>query len=94
MAAFSRGEFKSERACAAHFGVPRSTLKHRLRGVESHKTAHSSSHKLSITEDNELVQWILAEELAGTAVSYVRLKDIAEGTLKSREPHQFWAKIS
>ena len=88
VAVFLQGDFKSERACATHFGVARSTLKDRLR-AESHKIAHSSSQKLSIAEENELVQWILSEELAGTAVSYARLRDIAEGMLKHRQPDQF-----
>jgi hypothetical protein len=89
IAAFLQGNFTSERACVKHYGIPRSTFKDRLNGAEPHKTAHSNSQKLMPAEEDEIVQWILSEELVGTAVSYIQVQDIAEGILKRRQPDGF-----
>jgi hypothetical protein len=50
--------YLSFRQAAKDFGVPKSTLNTRFRGVKDHKDAHAYQRKLSIAHEEVLMAWI------------------------------------
>jgi len=53
----------AEAACI--FNVPQSTLRDRINGSKNRHESHANGHKLSITEEDSIVQWILSMDKCG-----------------------------
>jgi hypothetical protein len=75
------GIFTSVRAASKAWGVPRSTLQGRLAGRQSHAIAHQHQQRLSPEQEEELVKWILDEDLRAHAPSHARLREMAISVL-------------
>ncbi len=58
--AYKAGWFTGKRQAAKSYDIPESTLWARLKGRVSHDKFRSVNHKLTTTEDEALVQWILS----------------------------------
>ncbi len=56
------GTYKSERAAAKAYGVPRSTSRGRIRGILSPTIAHSKQQRLSPEQEEYIREWILEED--------------------------------
>lgn len=54
ISAYKTGKISSQLKAAEIFGVPRSTLQDRLRGINSRKETHANGHKLTKYEEESL----------------------------------------
>lgn len=55
----------SIRVAARKWGVPKATLQDRIRGVKSQRELTATLQKLSLTQEDGLEAWILAQEALG-----------------------------
>ena len=67
---------------ATQNGVPRSTLRDRGNGAQSHRHAHEDLQRLSTVQEERLKRWILRQEALGYAPTYTQVRAIASGILK------------
>ena len=65
--AIKNQEISSIRKAAHHFQVPRSTLQRRLTGDVFRPESRANNHRLSQTEEESLVKWILSMDSRGAA---------------------------
>ena len=70
-------EFASERAAVRHFDAKRGTLRDRRSGRLPRNKAFQKFQKLSPEEEQYLLAWIQAEDLAGTSPSFSRIRAMA-----------------
>jgi len=70
-------QFTSRRAAALHFGVNKDTLGRRRNGLLSRQQAHENEQSLSPKEEQLLLAWIQAEDLAGAPPTYARIRAMA-----------------
>jgi hypothetical protein len=75
------GIFRSVRAASKAWGVPRSTLQGRLAGRQSHAIAHQHQQRLSLEQEEDLVKWILDQDLRDQPPSHARLREMATKVL-------------
>ncbi|KAI2474910.1 Transposase protein, partial [Pyrenophora tritici-repentis] len=71
------GVFKSQRQAARAWGVPRSTLQHRLAGRLPNAIAHSDQQRLTPEQDEFLVEWVLDEDLRAQPPTHLRIREMA-----------------
>ncbi|KAJ3473588.1 hypothetical protein NLG97_g10231 [Lecanicillium saksenae] len=62
---------------AARWGVPRSTLRHRLRGTMTHAEAAESMQRLSKELEERLCGWIIVQQASGDAPTQKQVRDVA-----------------
>ena len=55
---------------AVRHGIPRTTLRHRLTGVQPAQQAHKGQQRLSAIQEDQLEQWILRQEALGYAPTH------------------------
>src|SRR6266699_5614856 len=68
--------------CAAYdYGIPRTTLQHRLAGRQPKTTAHTSQQKLSPIQENRLAEWICIQDTLGLAPTHVQIRIFASRIL-------------
>jgi hypothetical protein len=70
-------QFASRRAAARHFDVDINTLGRRINGKLSRQQAHKNEQNLSPKEEQLLLVWIQAEDLASTSPTYARIRAMA-----------------
>lgn len=75
-------EFPSIRAAARGYNVPESTLRTRLKGVQNRRTTHEYRKRLSVRQQEFLVEWILEQEAQGFPPSHARARDMATRILR------------
>jgi hypothetical protein len=63
--AIKNGKIPSVRQAAYIYQIPRTTLRNRLDGYIPCTEQRTNSHKLSPTEEESLVQWILSRDKRG-----------------------------
>jgi Tc5 transposase DNA-binding domain len=80
---FLSGEFENSSHAARETGVQRQTIEARLKGAKPHNQAHDTQLKVPRELEEELVQWILAEDRAGQAPGYARTRTMAEEMLEA-----------
>ena len=78
IANYNSGVFKSIRAAAAAYGVPRTTLRTRLNGGQTHAQGAEHLQSLSPSQETFLVEWILEEDARGFPPSHQRAREMAE----------------
>jgi hypothetical protein len=69
--------FTSRRAAARFFNVKPETLRRRINGTLPHSQAHQKHQNLSHEEEQLLLAWIQAEDLAGASPTYARIRAMA-----------------
>ena len=84
----NNGVFKSQRAAAKAYRIPRSTLQGRLRGATDYEIAHQSQQRLSLDQEEFLVQQILEEDQRGYPPSHAQAREMATEILKMNRDHQ------
>src|SRR5690242_13526201 len=67
----------SQRAVCKKWGVPRSSLRARVRGHNPHAIAHSHQQRLTPEQEEFLVQWILDEDSRAQPPSHPRVREMA-----------------
>ena len=75
--AISRLPFRSIRAIAAHFKVPRSTLQWRQAGKQSRTKAQEHNQLLPNAEDSALAKWVTRQAAIGYPITPALLKESA-----------------
>jgi hypothetical protein len=58
--AFKKGQFQSLQAAALTYDAPITTVRRRACGIRSRRDSQPSNRKLSSTEEETLIQWILS----------------------------------
>jgi hypothetical protein len=76
------GVYKSQRAAAKAYGVPRTTFQDRLKGKPNRATAHQHQQRLSPEQEEFLVQWILDEDARACPPSHARAREMATQILR------------
>jgi hypothetical protein len=71
------GVYTSQRAAAKAWGVPRSTLQHRMAGLQPRAIAHQHQQRLSPEQEEFLVDWILEEDSRAQPPSHARVREMA-----------------
>jgi hypothetical protein len=71
------GVYTSVRAASNAWGVPRSTLRGRVAGAQSHAIAHQQQQRLTPEQEEFLVNWILDEHLLAQPPTYSRMREMA-----------------
>jgi hypothetical protein len=96
--AFKKGQFRSLQAAALTYDAPITTVRRRARGIRSRRDSQSSNRKLSSTEEETLIQWILSMDQRGmlpTTTSVRRLADLLAQRSESAAPQtvgQNWVR--
>ncbi|XWW94282.1 hypothetical protein V2A60_002225 [Cordyceps javanica] len=62
---------------AARWGVPRTTLRHRLKGTMTHANAAESQQRLSKRREEQLGGWIWTLTAIGQAPTHKQVRDVA-----------------
>jgi hypothetical protein len=71
------------RNAKAKTGITKSTLWNRRNGSKAYAEAHQHRQKLSPELEKHLVEWILAEDMAGLAPTYTRIRSMVASMLDS-----------
>ncbi|EDN11036.1 conserved hypothetical protein [Histoplasma mississippiense (nom. inval.)] len=82
--ALKNDQISSIRAAAKLYDVPRSTLTHRVSGRTARVDIPPKNRKLSLTEEESLVQWILAMDERGQPPRVAAVREMANLLLASR----------
>jgi hypothetical protein len=81
---YKSGSFTSIREAALTYGVSRSTLQARLHGRVSQQEIRSANLKLTDTEEQTLVNWILSMDERGLPVRTALIRDMANLLLQKQ----------
>ena len=73
---------------ATRHGVPRNTLRGRLKGAQPHLHAHNSEQRLSAIQEEHLERWSLRQEALGYAPTHAQVRAIAIAVLKQEGDHK------
>jgi len=74
----------SQRQAALLYDAPRTTLRRRLRGTQPRSEIASANRKLSATEEQSLVQWILELDRRGFPPHIIDVRRMADALLAAR----------
>ena len=81
--AYQKGQIKSIRKAALAYNVPHSTLIDRVAGVAC-VSSRANSHKLTPTEEQVLIQWILSMDSRGYPPQVSAVRNVAQLLLQKR----------
>ena len=73
---------QSIQKASIEWGVPRSTLQHRIQGTQPRATAASSRQKLSTTQEKHLVEWVQVQAALGLPPTHQQIREFAERILQ------------
>lgn len=83
--AIQKGHITSVQKVAQLYNVPRTTLRDRLKGIQQRAIAHRTERKLTETEEETLLQWILIMDKRGTPLRPSTVQDMANLLLANRD---------
>ena len=66
---------------ARDYGIPMTTLRHRLAGRQSKTTAHTSQQKLSSIQESRLAEWIRVQDALGLGATHAQIRTFASRIL-------------
>jgi predicted DNA-binding WGR domain protein len=75
--AYHQGRFKSVKAAASAYDVPRTTLRDRLAGIKPKLGSIAKNRLLMPTEEETLVQWILSIDQRGMPPTVATVRQMA-----------------
>jgi hypothetical protein len=84
ISALKKQEISNIREAARVYNIPRSTLQDRLRGKTFRNEARANSHKLTQSEEESLVRWILSMDQRGAAPRPSHVREMANILLAKR----------
>ena len=82
--AFRSGQFKTKRRAAAAFNVKHQRLSDRLRGITFRRNTLPNCRKLTTTEEQTIVRYILDLDSRGFAPRLCEVADMADKLLATR----------
>jgi len=74
--AIQNGQVGSVKAAAAAFGIPRSTLRDRLKGATNRSTAQQTIQRLTAEQERRLIDWIKELEAQGNPPSHTVIREM------------------
>jgi 4-hydroxybenzoate polyprenyltransferase len=69
---------QSVKKASADWGIPRSTLRSRLKGSETHQISTQGLQRLTTDEENNLVGWVLTQEAIGNPPTHAQIRLFAQ----------------
>ena len=84
LSAYHAGQFKSLRRAAAAFNIPSSTLIDQYNGIAYLPDRRNGRHKLTSTEEQTIVQYILNLDSRGFPPRLCEVADMADKLLTAR----------
>src|SRR6266699_2669483 len=69
------------RRVARDYGIPRTTLQHRLTGRQPKTTAHTFQQKLSPVQESRLAEWIRVQDALGLGPTHAQIRTFASRIL-------------
>src|SRR3954447_12528367 len=81
---YRSGQIASLRRAATTFGVPRTTLLNRNRGITFLPNRRNGRHKITLTEEQTIVRYILDLDSRGFAPRLDEVADMANKLLAAR----------
>jgi hypothetical protein len=82
--AYTLGQFRSLRRAAAAFNVKHQRLSNQLHGISSRAQTRPNCQKLTATEEQTIIQYILNLDSRGFAPRLYEVADIADKVLSIR----------
>jgi hypothetical protein len=82
--AYQRNEFKSVKAAAKSFDIPRTTLRSRVNGTAPKRGSIAKNRLLTLTEEETIVQWILSMDRRGMPPRVAAIAEMGAILLKER----------
>ncbi|KAL7904534.1 hypothetical protein GGI35DRAFT_463142 [Trichoderma velutinum] len=76
----------SVRKAASRWGVPRTTLRKRLKGGVSRCDANEQNQRLSKASEKRVVQWIVGQNAVGAAPTRQHIKEYAAKLARNEQP--------
>ena len=95
LSAYNNHQFKSLRRAAEAFNVPPSTLTSQYNGITHRPESRNAQHKLTATEEQTIVQYILNLDSRGFAPRLCKVADMADkilGVRGSKPVGKHWAE--
>jgi hypothetical protein len=89
ISALKKNEISSIRCAAEIFNVPRSTLQDRLNGCQYRIEKHANGYRLSPTQEELLVEWILSRDSHGVPPRPSHMQEMANILLQADNPSGF-----
>ena len=71
----------SQRVAAQRYGIPRTTLRYRYEGGETHQSSHEHYQRLSKQQEGHLRDWVLTQQALGVPPSHTQLREFATRVL-------------
>ena len=84
ISSLKNSQIPSVRQAASIFQVPETTLRRRLHGISTRSEKRANSHKLSLNEEQSIIQWILSLGQCGAAPRPAHVRDMANILLANR----------
>lgn len=84
--ALKNDQIRSVRRAAIVYNVHRSTLRDRLKGHQFQQEHRNASHRLSLTQESTLIEWILSRDLRGTPPRPSHVQEMANIILQTDSP--------
>ena len=88
LSAFKSGQFKTIKAAALAFDIPKSTLGRQMQGTLPRSEKTANCQKLSATEESTLSAWILDMDRCGLPLQLSTVRHLAQLLLSARLPSQ------
>jgi hypothetical protein len=82
--AFKNGDITSVALAARTYKVPRTTLRHRLSGVQHRAISRANLYKLTQIEEESLEKWIISIDTRGSAPRPSTIREMANLLLEKR----------
>jgi DDE superfamily endonuclease/helix-turn-helix, Psq domain/Tc5 transposase DNA-binding domain len=79
---------QSVQKAALQWGIPRTTIRNRIRGRESRKEAFSGLQRLSPVQEQRLTSWILTQGELGLPPTHAQIRQFVQRILAVKGDHQ------
>ncbi|BCS23639.1 uncharacterized protein APUU_40083S [Aspergillus puulaauensis] len=86
ISALKKNEISSTRRAAEVFNMPPSTLRDRLQGRQYRAEQRANSHRLSETQEEVLIRWIVSRDMRGAAPRPSQVTEMANLILQADNP--------
>ena len=84
MQAIQKGQISSIKQAALTYNVPRTTLSDRVNGRVARPDTRAKGHKLTCTEEEALIKWIISMDDRGYSPRVCAVRDAAKLLLSER----------
>jgi hypothetical protein len=89
ISALKNNEIQSIRRAAEIYKLPKSTLYDRVNGQQFRVNLRANSHRLSKTQEEALVNWIVSMDTRGVAPRHFEVAEMANIILQTENPTEY-----